>query len=211
MALLPPSMKSWILTGSGDPKDVLELKTEWPTPAAPTGSNLLIKVSYAALNPLDLVMMHGSTTFKKSNPVPAVDFAGEVLQVGPSVHSTTPDIRVGMTVCGTLPTMQILRGYGVLSEYIVLPSHAVAEKPASLDDGPASALMGVGGQTTVILMRAANVPKGARVLLSGASGGVGTLLLQALHAKGVHVTAISSGKNEAMVRQLGAEEVSSNV
>ncbi|CAM1507955.1 Fc.00g048030.m01.CDS01 [Cosmosporella sp. VM-42] len=205
-ASIPSSMKAWIVVQSGKPKDALQLKTTWPTPAPPKGGDIMIKVSHASLNPLDLVVMGWPTFFKKS-AVPAVDFTGEIIQVGPTASSATPDLSVGMTVCGTIPTMQILRGFGTLSDYIVLPAHAVAEKPPSLEAGDAAALMGVAGQTTAILIHAADVAEGDRVLVNGASGGVGCFVVQVLRAKGVHVTAICSGRNEAMVRRLGAEEV----
>lgn len=207
MATLPKTMKTWIIAKSGEPKKALQLKTEWPTPSPPKGGDVLIRVSYASLNPLDLVTMTIPTILRR-NAVPGVDFSGEILQLGPSVSSVSPDLRVGMTVGGTLPTPQIIRGYGALSEYIVVPAHAVAEKPAGLEDGAAAALMGVAGQTTACLMRAAEVAKGDRVLVNGASGGVGSVVVQVLRYKGAHVTAICSGKNEAMVRQLGADEVS---
>ena len=200
-------MKTWIVARSGKPKDALELKPDWPTPASPKGGDILVKVSYAALNPLDLVVMGWPAILKKNPAVPAVDFAGEIVQVGPSVLSASPDLRVGTTVCGTLPTMQILRGYGTLAEYIVLPAHAVAEKPPNLDARDAAALMGVAGQTTAILMRVVEAAEGDRILVNGASGGVGCFVVQVLRAKGVHVTAICSRRNEAMVRRLGAEEV----
>ncbi|KAJ9157287.1 Zinc alcohol dehydrogenase [Pleurostoma richardsiae] len=206
MASVPRSMRAWIVMQSGEPRDVLELKTDWPTPGPPKAGEILIRVSHAVLNPLDLAVMRMPTFFKK-NAVPAVDFAGEIVQVGPPTSSTTQDIRVGMTVCGTVPTVQILRGFGTLAEFIVLPANAVAEKPLGLEDGAAGGLMGVAGQTTAILVRAGNFAKGDRVLVNGASGGVGCFVVQMLRAKGVHVTAICSGKNEGMVRRLGAEEV----
>lgn len=203
MAYLPKSMKTWIATRVGEPKDVLELKTDWPTPASPTGANVMIKMSHAALNPLDLVIMGMRNPFKR-NACPAVDFCGEIIQAGPSVPS---GVRIGMIVCGTVPTMSIFSGVGILAEYVVLPANAVAEKPAGLDGGDAAGVMGVAGQTSVILMRAAALEGGERVLVNGASGGVGVILLQALRAKGVHVTGICSGKNETFVRGLGAGEV----
>lgn len=165
----------------------------------------MVRVSYAALNPLDLVMMRMPWPFM-GNSIPGADFVGQVVQAGPSIPSTS-NVRVGMTVCGTIPTMQIFSGGGTLAEYIILPVHMVVEKPLTLDDGAAAALVGVPGQTTAIVMRATEFRKGDRVLVKGASGGVGSVLVQVLRSTGVHVTAICSGKNEAMVRRLGAEEV----
>ncbi|KAF7558019.1 hypothetical protein G7Z17_g313 [Cylindrodendrum hubeiense] len=206
MAPLPKTMKAWIISRAGQPKDVLQFKPDWPTPAPPKGGDIMVKVSYSALNPLDLVMMRMPRPLM-GNAIPGADFVGQVVQVGPSIPASL-NVRVGMTVCGTIPTMQILSGSGgTLAEYLVLPAHMVTEKPSALDDGAAAALTGVPGQTTAILVRAAGLRAGDRVLVNGASGGVGTVLLQVLRAAGVHVTGVCSGKNEAMVRRLGAEEV----
>lgn len=204
MASVPKTMKAWIITKAGEPNDVLELKANWPTPAPPKGGDIMVKVSHAALNPLDLVMMRTRIPFKK-NAVPAVDFCGEVVQAGPSVPS---EIRVGMTVCGTFPTMHIMRGFGTLAEYMVIPAHAVAEKPLDLEPGVAAGLLGVPGQTTAILLRAASLKEGDRVLVNGASGGVGCVLLPMLREAGVRATAVCSAKNDTLVRKLGAVDVS---
>ncbi|KAL6406665.1 hypothetical protein AUP68_09466 [Ilyonectria robusta] len=198
-------MKAWVIKRTGQPKDVLELRPDWPTPASPKGGDIMVRVSHVALNPLDLVMMRMPRPFM-GNAIPGADFVGQVVQTGPSIPSCS-NVRVGMTVCGTIPTMQIFSGGGTLAEYLILPAHMVVEKPLTLEDGAAAALVGVPGQTTAIVMRATEFRKGDRVLVKGASGGVGSVLVQVLRSTGVHVTAICSGKNEAMVRRLGAEEV----
>ncbi|KAH7125895.1 zinc alcohol dehydrogenase [Dactylonectria macrodidyma] len=199
-------MKAWVVSRAGQPKDVLQLRSDWPKPAPPKGADIMVKVSHAALNPLDLVMMRMPRPFL-GNAIPGADFVGEVVQTGPSIPSSLSHVRIGTTVCGTILTTQIFCGRGTLAEYIVLPAHQVAEKPASLDDGAAAGLVGVPGQTTVMLMRAGGFRAGDRVLVNGASGGVGSVLLQVLRSTGVHVTGICSGKNETMVRRLGASEV----
>ena len=190
------------MTGVGSPKDALEFKANLPVPAAPQGSNIMVRVSYAALNPLDLVMMEARIPFRRPAGA-AVDFVGEIVQAGKSANK---DLQLGMIVCGTVPTNQIIRGYGVLSEYIVVPDWAAAEKPSGLIDTAAVGLMGVAGQTTTVLA-GTKLSQGARVLVNGASGGVGSLLIQVLSAKGYHVTGICSKKNEAMILRLGAKEV----
>ena len=60
-----------------------------------------------------------------------------------------------------------------------------------------------------LMMGAAKVQRGERVLVNGASGGIGSLLLQVLKASGALTTAVCSGENEAWVRRLGADEVRS--
>ncbi|KAH7136929.1 zinc alcohol dehydrogenase [Dactylonectria estremocensis] len=199
-------MKAWIVSRTGQPKDVLDLRDDWPTPASPKGADIMVKVSHAALNPLDLVMMRMPRPFL-GNAIPGADFVGEVVQTGPSIPSSLSNVRVGAIVCGTIPTLQILCSRGTLAEYIVLPAHMVAEKPPSLEDGAAAGVVGVPGQTTAMLMKAGKFHAGDRVLVNGASGGVGSVLLQVLQSNGVHVTGVCSGKNEAMVRRLGASEV----
>lgn len=204
MTSVPKTMKAWVNTGSSPSPAALELKTHWPTPASPTGDDILLKVSHVPLNPLDLIVIG----FPTKGRLTGADFAGEIVQAGPNVSSSFPDLRVGMVVCGSLPPEQIFASAGTLAEYIVVPASVVAEKPAGVDAGAASALIGVPGQTTVHLMREAKLSKGDRVLVNGASGGVGCIAVQVLKANGIHVTAICSGKNEAMVRALGAAEVS---
>lgn len=208
MSSIPKTMKAWVVTQAGDPDTALELRTDWPTPESPKGGNIMVKVSCMALNPLDLVVMKYPMLIRGQS-IAGADFAGEVIQVGASA-SVSSDIHLGMTVCGTIPTMQILMGSGgTLAEYIVLPAHMVVEKPKSLGKDAAAGLLGVPGQTCVAILKAASLSKGSRVLVNGASGGVGSVLIQVLQATGIHVTGICSGKNSAMVQRLGAEEVGS--
>lgn len=195
-------MKAWLVTSLGSPKDALEFKPDWPVPAAPTGNNIMVRVSHAALNPLDLDLMTSRIPFRRP-ALAAVDFVGEVVQAGPAVSG---EIQVGMLVCGTVPTSLILRGHGTLAEYIIVPDHAAAEKPVGLGDAAAVGLMGVAGQTATILLGTKLNP-GDRILVNGASGGVGSLLVQILSAQGYHVTGICSKRNEPLVLNLGAKEV----
>ncbi|KAI8623267.1 zinc alcohol dehydrogenase [Xylariaceae sp. FL1651] len=199
-------MKAWIAVRAGQPKDVLELKTDWPTPAPPRVGEIMIRVSYVAINPGDTKMIV-ERMFSR-NCIAGMDFVGEVIQIGPSTSpSSTTNIHAGMIVAGTLPMINILRGAGSLAEYVVLPAHAVVEKPENLDESVAAGLLGIAGQTSIVLLRAAQLHTGDRVLVNGSSGGVGTILIQMLRGMRVHVTGVCSAKNEALVRRLGAEEV----
>ncbi len=67
--------------------------------------------------------------------------------------------------------------------------------------------MGIAGQTAIIMEQDAKLKKGDRVLLNGASGGVGTIILQIAKAKGATVTGICSAANASSVTRLGADEV----
>jgi NADPH:quinone reductase-like Zn-dependent oxidoreductase len=209
MSEIPPAMKAWIAVRPGQPKDALELRTDWPTPPPPKLGELMIKISYAALNPGDLRLMSWKIPFKWKL-VTGMDFVGEVVQVGALTPTSTSNARCGMIVAGTVPLSYMWHGVGTLAEYIVLPAQAVVEKPGDLEEAVAAGLFGIAGQTCAVSLRHANLCKGDRVLVNGASGGVGSLLIQPLCAMGVHVTAVCSKKNEALVRMLGAEEVRSS-
>ncbi|KAI1741440.1 zinc alcohol dehydrogenase [Xylaria scruposa] len=199
---VPQTMKAWIAFGAGHVKNVLKFKTDYPTPMPPQAGQIMVRVSYVALNPGDAKMITKPVPFRKSM-IAGMDFAGEVIQIGPS----TPDMRLGMIVAGTVPMANLLRGIGSLAEYLVVPAHAVVEKPDDLDEGIAAGLLGIVGQTSVSLLRAANLQKGDKVLLNGASGGVGCVLTQMLRGMGVHVTGTCSSRNESLIRKLGAQEV----
>jgi len=205
---IPKTMKAWVAFGAGRIEDVLRLETDWPTPAPPRAGEVLIRVSYVAVNPGDAKMMVKTIPFRKTC-IAGMDFAGEVVQVGGGSSSSgfPTALRVGMIVAGTVPLSHILRGVGSLAEYLVVPAHEVVEKPDALNESAASGLLGIVGQTSVALLRAANLQKGDTVLVNGASGGVGSVLIQALRGIGVHVTGLCSGKNAPLVQRLGAEEV----
>lgn len=206
----PPTMKAWmkawVAFGAGKINDVLQLKDDWPTPAPPKAGEIMIRVSYVAINPGDAKMITKPIPFRKSS-IAGMDFAGEIVQVGPPASASVPGLRLGMVVGGTVPMTNILRGVGSLAEYLVVPAHAVVEKPTGLDEGLAAGLLGIVGQTSIVLLRAANLQRGDKVLLNGASGGVGSTFIQMLQGMGVHVTGICSARNESLVRRLGAEEV----
>ncbi|KAI1807949.1 GroES-like protein [Daldinia bambusicola] len=204
--MIPKAMKAWVVTRVGKPQDVLELKTDWPTPAPPKTGEIMVRVSYATLNPGEVKIM-GMATPCKINTIAGMDFVGEIVQVGPSTPGSLADVRVGMIVGGTVPLMSMWRGAGALSDYLVVPAHAVAEKPKGLEESVAAGLLGIAGQTNTVIIHAANLREGDKVLVNGASGGVGSISVQLLRGMGMHVTAICSAKNEAFVRRLGAEEV----
>lgn len=183
----------------------------------------MMKVSYAAINPADADLMGTTIPFRR-NAIPAMDFVGEVVQTGPlsssaNAASTTTTATtssssnprgvpiVGTKVAGSVPLMSVLRGVGSLAEYLTLPAHAVARKPAGMDEAVAAGLMGVAGQASAAVLRSAKLREGDRVLVNGASGGVGSVLVQVLAGMGMHVTGICSGKNTELVRTLGAKEV----
>jgi len=206
-APVPPKMKAWIVTRAGPPSAVLQLDLEHPTPGPPSGGDITVRVSHAALNPADLVLMSHIPTFLpfRRRPMPGFDFCGTVVAAGPGVSKDGPAV-VGSVVCGAVPVSKLTTGTGSLAEYITVPADCVAGKPERLSAGAAAGL-GIAGQTAALIMSEADVKQGERVLLNGASGGVGTMMCQILKARGATVFGICSGRNEEMVKKLGVSEV----
>jgi NADPH:quinone reductase-like Zn-dependent oxidoreductase len=199
-----PTMRAWIVTRNGGPKEALELKPSWPAPPPPTGANVLIKVLYATLNPADTHFIANIPIWLpfRRTPAPGLDFVGEVIGAGPSAT-----YKVGDVVGGALAVSLVFWGKGSLVECLSVPSSLVAKKPERLSLQAASGLLGIAGQTAALCANEAGLKKGNRVLVHGASGGVGTILIQAAKGQGAIVTAVCSGENAALVKKLGADEV----
>ncbi|KAK0639745.1 chaperonin 10-like protein [Cercophora newfieldiana] len=203
---IPPTMKAWLVTANGPPSSkTLTLHSARPTPSSPSASNLLIRISHAALNPVDLHLINVLPTWLpfRRNATPAMDFSGTIVATGPGVVG----FKVGDKVCGALGVPQIAFGTGTLAEYISVPEGQVTTVPEGMSLAQAAGMMGIAGQTATLMVRAAGGLKtGQKVLINGASGGVGSILVQAAKGKGAMVVAVCSGANEGFVRGLGADE-----
>lgn len=170
-----------------------------PVPAA---DELLVRVHAAGLNPLDWHYLHGQPFIMRlaaglgrpEDPRVGVDFAGTVEAVGESVSGFRP----GDTVFGSRN--------GAFAEYLVVrEGRAVAHMPAGADFEHAAAVP-VAALTALQAVRdAGRVGPGSRVLINGASGGVGTFAVQIAKALGAEVTGVSSARNTELVRALGAD------
>lgn len=205
---IPSTMKAWLVTKNGQPKDAMTLKTDYPVPSKLKAGNVLIRVSHAALNPADLNFMGNIPNWVpfRRNPIPGLDFAGEVVKVGPSVPDDS-DVAVGSQVCGALNVISVAVGRGSLAEYIEVPASKVVVKPKGVDTIDAAGALGIAGQTAYIVLKEAGIKAGDRVLVNGASGGVGSVLVQVAKAKGAVVFGVCSSANAEMVKGLGADEV----
>ena len=132
---------------------------------------------------------------KPKTPVPGLDLAGTVVAVGSAVTKFSP----GEEVFGT--------GHGSFAEYTVAPEDQLAHKPRSLSFQQA-AVVPVSGLTALLaLTDVGRVETGQRVLIIGASGGVGSYAVQLAKALGAEVTGVSSTKKLDLVRSLGADHV----
>jgi NADPH:quinone reductase-like Zn-dependent oxidoreductase len=186
---------------------------------------LLLRVSHAALNPADLVTLSVMPFFirshRKTNPaaVPGMDFTGEVIDVWHPAPST-PDSGGGEerwrlakgdeVVCFPPLAHALATGVGGLQGVVALPARYAVKIPEGKTKREAAGLF-LAGCTADVQVNECGVKAGQRVLVIGASGGVGTMVVQMVRdrvgAEG-RVVAICSGKNEEMVRGLGADEVS---
>ncbi|KIH87973.1 hypothetical protein SPBR_05141 [Sporothrix brasiliensis 5110] len=204
-----PKMRAWVRTKRGMPPTSLKLRTDVPTPANPTGSissDVIIRVSHVALqfnsklflNLLPSVPFWGSRTW-----IPELEFSGEVVAAG---SGAPPEVRdVGTRVVAFQTISGLALGYGVLAEYVRIPGTQVVPLPESVDFVQASGVTGA-GCTALKLLRKSGVKRGQRVLVNGASGSVGSVLIQLCKSRGIYVVGIASGANEATVRGWGADE-----
>lgn len=125
-----------------------------------------------------------------------VDFAGEVVETTESGH------HPGDRVWGALP-----RRFGSAAEYVAVAATQIAPAPAGIDLVQAAALPAVGTTAISALRDRARLRQGERLLVRGASGGVGSVAVQLGRAYGAHVTALANKTHHAAVLALGADEV----
>jgi NADPH:quinone reductase-like Zn-dependent oxidoreductase len=184
------------------PPQVLEY-VDVPTPT-PGGDEVLVKIKVAAVNPLDWHYLRGSPYFMRlisgigapSSPNMGVDFAGTVEAVGPAVSRFKP----GDEVFGA-------RG-GAFAQYINLPeTRAIVKKPDNVSFEQAAAVPVAALTALQALRDKGQLQAGQKVLINGASGGVGTYAVQIARAMGAEVTGVCSARNAQMVRSLGADHV----
>jgi NADPH:quinone reductase-like Zn-dependent oxidoreductase len=166
-------------------------------------SDVLVRVHAASVHVGDWILMTGSPFVmrfatglrKPNNRVPGTDVAGTVEAVGNNVTS----LRPGDEVFGWCA--------GAFAEYARASEDQFIKKPANLTFEQAAAV-GVSASTALQLLRDnGKVQPGQKVLINGASGGVGTFAVQIAKALGAEVTGVTSTKNLEMVRSIGADHV----
>ncbi|GAB08449.1 putative oxidoreductase [Gordonia araii NBRC 100433] len=130
-------------------------------------------------------------------PVLGGVFSGVVEAVGAKVDA----FAVGDEVCGMTGVAM-----GTHAQYVAAPAKKLARKPASVTHEQAAGLL-FGGAAALQFLRVAQTGPGKTVLVNGASGAIGTNAVQLAKQLGAHVTAVTSGRNAALVTDLGADEV----
>ncbi|TAE22193.1 MAG: NAD(P)-dependent alcohol dehydrogenase [Candidatus Kapaibacterium sp.] len=207
-------MRAFIYTEYGAP-DVLRL-ADVPKPI-PQANELLVKVHASSVSAGSIWIRKGifpgSAFFtffirlmfgitKPRNPILGYEFSGIVEEVGKDVKAW----KKGDAIYGTTTGLK----QGSYAEYVCIPElnkqNVIAPKPHNVSFEEAAALP-VGVMTALHLLQKANIAKGQKVLIYGASGSVGTFAVQIARAFGASVTGVCSTGNVDLVRSLGAENV----
>ena len=201
-------MKAIVQESYGAPEVVLKLK-EVDQPSI-GDDDVLIEVRATSVNTPDWITVTGVPYIlrlrfglrRPKTPVRGTDIAGVVQAVGKDVTDLQPGDQVfGSSWADTLATP------GTFAEFTVAPASQLIKKPASLTFEEAAASV-MSGLTALIAIRdVGGVGPGTRVLMNGASGGIGTFAVQIAKTLGAEVTGVCSTRNLALVQSLGADHV----
>lgn len=197
-------MKAFILRSYGSP-DLLEL-SDIDTPV-PADDEVLVRVRATSVQPYDWHLMRGEPYVarllnsglglrKPKIGILGADVAGQVETVGKKVTQFHPGDEVF-----AMPKQ------GGFAEYVCVREGELAPKPKNLSFEQAAAVPMAANTALLALRDQGRVQPGQRVLVNGASGGVGTFAVQIAKALGAHVTGVCSSRNVDLVRSIGADEV----
>jgi NADPH:quinone reductase-like Zn-dependent oxidoreductase len=185
--------------------DVLEL-TDIDKPE-PGDDEVLVRVHAASVNPADWHILRGAPYIarmqfglrKPKHRVLGCDVAGRVEAVGNNVTMLQP----GEEVFGS----PFMHGFGAFSEWLCVSEHLLAPKPAALSFEQAAAVPLAASTALQALRDHGRIEPGHKVLIIGASGGVGTFAVQIAKSFDAEVSGVCSTRNVEMVRALGAEHI----
>jgi len=207
-------MKAIVYSEYGSP-DVLKLKdVDKPIP---NENEILVKVNASTVTAGTMLMRIGKHPYSKIFTVllrlmsgvrkPKKTILGyEVAGIVESVGKDVKGFNIGDEIFGTTTGLKA----GAYAEYVCLPENwnagVVAKKPANLTFEEAAAVP-IGGMTALYLLNKANIKKGAKVLIYGASGSVGSYAVQLAKYFGAEVTGVCSAANLELVKSIGADNV----
>jgi NADPH:quinone reductase-like Zn-dependent oxidoreductase len=209
MATTPTTMLAIVQDGYGAPERVLRLDQIARPATGP--DDVLIRTRATSVNTPDWATVAGvpyvlrltSGPRRPSQRVRGSDLAGVVEAVGPRVT----DLQPGDEVLGSLWGSTTGARTGTFAQYALAPASQLVQKPAGLgfEEAAASVMTGL---TALIAMRdMGQVGPGTRVLINGASGGVGTMAVQIAKSLGAEVTGVCGTGNVELVGSLGADHV----
>jgi NADPH:quinone reductase len=201
-------MNAIVQTGYGPPREVLRMQEIEP-PELKAG-DVLVRVRATSVNTPDWITVTGvpyvlrltSGPRRPRSPVRGTDVAGVVEAVAPDVADLQPGDEVfGSSWTGPRTTR------GTFAELTALPASSLIRKPEGLsfEDAAASVMSGLTAMTA--MQASGKVTGGTRVLINGASGGVGTFAVQMARSLGAEVTGVCSARNFDLVKSLGADHV----
>ena len=191
-------MKAAVIHQYGKPK-VLQV-IEVPFPKAQSGK-ILVEVHAAALNPKDILVRKGKFKFFTGRRFPMIlssDYSGLVLDPGNSTQ-----LKKGDKVFGMMNGFRV----GSTAEQILVKEKEMALMPSTLSFEEAAGIPLAGLTALQALRDLGKLQSGQRVCINGASGGVGSLAIQIAKCLGAEVITVSSDKNLALCKSLGADHV----
>ena len=198
-------MKAIIQTGYGEPSDVLEIREkERPFPK---DNEVLIKIQAASITFGDLAAVKGEPFIARLSlglrepkiKTPGKDVAGIIEAVGHNVKEFKP----GDKVFGDLSES----GWGAYAEYVSAPEGALVHMPDNISFDEAAAVPESGVVALQGLRGKGQIKPGQKVLVYGASGGIGTFAVQIAKSFDTEVTGVCSTRNLKLVKSLGADHV----
>ena len=198
-------MKAIVQRAYGEPSEVLDLQeVEKP---APKDNEVLIKIQAASITFGDLAAVKGEPAIARLSlglrepkiKTPGKDIAGVVEAVGADVKRFKP----GDEVFGDLSES----GWGAYAEYVSVPEKVLVQKPANITCEAAAAVPESAVVALQGLQDKGGIQSGQKVLIYGASGGIGTFAVQIAKSFGAEVTGVCSTRNLELVRSLGADHI----
>ena len=198
------SLKAFVSNKYESP-DILEVQ-DVETPVC-HDNHVLVKVHASSINYGNIVLLRGKpfvTRFafgmtKPKYKIPGGDIAGIVEMIGNKVTQ----FKIGDEVFGDLSSS----GWGGFAEYVAVPENAIALKPKNISFEEAAALPMASTTALQALRNKGAIQEGQKVLIYGASGGVGSFAVQIAKALGANVTAVCSTRNVDIIKSLGADHV----
>jgi NADPH:quinone reductase-like Zn-dependent oxidoreductase len=187
-------MKAVVIGEYGANDAVQIVDVERPVPKA---GEVLVKVHAAGVNPLDWKIRNGAG--QRMGMTLPICLGGEIAGTVEQLGTGGAGLKVGDAIYGVISV-------GGFAEYVAVAADKLAVKPANLDFIRAAA-MPLGGLTAwQAMFDVAGLTAGQRLFITNGSGGVGSLAVQIAKARGVHVTAMASKRNEDYVRSLGVDD-----
>jgi NADPH:quinone reductase-like Zn-dependent oxidoreductase len=197
-------MKAFVSEKYGPPEMLRLAEVEKPAPAA---DEALVKVLAVSVNPADWRSMRAKPSFARAtmgllrpkHKILGGDIAGRVEVVGNGVTRFRPGDEIYANLLD--------HGYGGFAEYVSVPVEVMALKPANLSFEEAAAVPMAAVTALQGLRHHGEIQAGERVLINGASGGIGTFAVQIAKSYGSEVTGVTSTRNIDLVGELGADHV----